>query len=111
MGLSHGIAAVFINAGRPVTTEKICSLKILTNREPKVGAAPEGRRPHFGGRPKAAAPSICENGVCIGLPALIKSAAILCDKPIVDEQSKVQLERVKFSILSDNARVAEQSQV
>ena len=47
-----------IVAGRPVTIFIAFSFEFLTNREPKVGAAAEGRRPHFGGRPKAA-PSIC----------------------------------------------------
>ena len=40
-------------AGRPVTIFIAFSFEFFTNREPKVGAAAEGRRPHFGGRPKA----------------------------------------------------------
>ena len=58
-----------IVAGRPVTIFITFSFEFFTNREPKVGAAAEGRRPRFGGRPKAA-PSIykklegkcCKNG-------------------------------------------------
>ena len=67
-GLPKGYALKMLNkwsknyekmvAGRPVTIFIAFSFEFLTNREPKAGAAAGGRRPHFGGRPKAA-PSIC----------------------------------------------------